>query len=238
MRTNPLLRSREPTHEPTRKPTRETFLPSRVRRSTSSSCGCPVREPVGSSVRERPRKVRNTVRLAPQRDEDIEPVEVIGKTKSKCQPYIEIKRDEKKFAACNALAEELGPLNEPGKILRILQDAIGDEVVEVFGVITLDLHCRLRGVHITGRGEEESVMAPIKSTTRAAVVDGAHAVIIFHIHPSGVEAEPSDADNETTEAFWEAFETIEVKMLDHVILGGDIKNPSYYSYLEDGKLPS
>jgi DNA repair protein RadC len=154
----------------------------------------------------------------------------------KCRPYIRIERDEEAFAACNALADEIGPLDEPPKVFRVIEEAIGSEVVEVFGVITLDIHKRLRGIHITGRGEEQSVMAPIKSTVRAAAVDGADSVIIFHIHPSGVEAEPSDEDISTTEEFVKAFETVEISLLDHIIIGGDIKNPSYYSFLEDNAL--
>lgn len=182
------------------------------------------------------RLMRDSERLKVKRDREIEPVVLKNNDGQKCMPYIKIERDAEKFAACNALADELGPLNDPKKILRVLEEAIGEEIVEVFGVITLDLHLRLRGFSITGRGEEESVMAPIKSTVRAAVVDGAHAVIIFHIHPSGVEAEPSEADDETTEAFAKAFEVNEIILMDHVILGGDIKNPSYYSYAEDKKL--
>lgn len=154
----------------------------------------------------------------------------------KCRPFIKIERDAEAFAACNALADELGSLDSPKKLIRVVEDAIGEEIVEVFGVISMDLHLRLIGIDITGRGEEESVMAPVRATCRAAVVHGAHAAVIFHIHPSGVKAEPSDADNETTAEFLDAFETIDVKLLDHLILGGDIKRPSYYSYLENKAL--
>ena len=58
-------------------------------------------------------------------------------------------------------------------------------------------------------------------------------MIVFHVHPSGVKAEPSDADKETTEAFADAFEIVNVGLLDHVIIGHD----SYFSFLEAGLLP-
>lgn len=203
---------------------------------TATACGCddrPVRPPPRRSVRPPPRVLREQARerVAVKKPRDYETVRT-----GKCRPYVKIERDAEAFAACNALAEELGPLDDPKKIQRVLQEAIGEEIVEVFGVITLDLHCRLVGIHITGRGEESSVMAPIKATCRAAVVDGAHAVIIFHVHPSGVEAEPSDADIETTEAFVEAFDTVDIELIDHVILGGDVKNTSYYSFLENKQI--
>jgi DNA repair protein RadC len=95
---------------------------------------------------------------------------------------------------------------------------------------------RFKGLAETGRGEPSSVMAPIVPTLQAAVADGATAAIIFHVHPSGVEAEPSDADLETTEAFAEAFEIIQIPLMDHIIIGGDNSKRSYYSFLEHGDL--
>jgi len=80
------------------------------------------------------------------------------------------------------------------------------------------------------------VMAPLVPTLQAALIDGAHAAILFHVHPSGIEAEPSDADIETTESFVKAFDTVNVHLLDHVIVGGDIRRRSYYSFLEDDAL--
>ncbi len=95
---------------------------------------------------------------------------------------------------------------------------------------------RLKSVAETGRGEAAAVMAPMVPTLQAALIDGAYAVIIFHVHPSGVEAQPSDADIETTHAFADAFDTVGVYFLDHVIVGGDAKRRSYYSFAEKNKL--
>lgn len=166
---------------------------------------------------------------------DVEPI-ILGSERGKCAPFLKVEKDAEKFAACNALSDEIGPLDDPKKAFKVIEQAIGDEVNEVFGLITLDLHMRLKSFAITGRGEATSVMAPIVPTLQAAVLDGAHAVIIFHVHPSGVEAEPSEADIETTEAFADAFETIQIGLLDHIIIAGDIRNPSYYSFLENNAL--
>jgi DNA repair protein RadC len=174
--------------------------------------------------------------VAPHRPRGVEPVILMGGPGSKCRPFLKVEKDAEKFAACNALADEIGPLNTPKKAFRLIGEAIGDEVNEVFGVVTLDLHLRLKSVAETGRGEPSSVMAPMGPTLQAALIDGAHAVIIFHVHPSGVEAEPSQADKDTTKAFVEAFETVNVYFLDHVIVAGDIRKRSYYSFAEDDAL--
>ena len=145
-------------------------------------------------------------------------------------------KDDEKFAACNALADELGPINTPQKAFRLIGEAIGDELNEVFGVAMFDIHLRLKGLSETGRGEPASVMAPLMPTLQAALINGAHAVIIFHVHPSGIKAEPSEADNATTKEFAKAFDTVDVKFLDHVIVGGDSRRRSFYSYAKSGAL--
>lgn len=170
--------------------------------------------------------VRESVRAR-----DAQPVNI-----GQCQPYLKVEKDADKFAACNALADKLGPLNDPKKVAKFLFDYLGGQNEEVFGVLTLDIHGRLKGYTETGRGEASSVMAPIIPTLRAAVLSGGGGAVLFHVHPSGIEAEPSDADISTTEAFDEAFETIGLPLIDHVIVAGDKKRRSYYSFAEDGAL--
>ncbi len=182
-----------------------------------------------------PRAVGERVR--PHRAAGTEPVILLGATPgSKCRPFLKVEKDAEKFAACNALADEVGPLNTPKKAYRIIGEAIGDEVNEVFGLVTLDLHLRMKSVAETGRGEPAAVMAPMVPTLQAALMDGAHAVILFHCHPSGIEAKPSQADKDTTKAFVKAFETVNVILMDHIISGGSIKKRSYFSFAEAGLL--
>jgi DNA repair protein RadC len=156
---------------------------------------------------------------------------------SKCRPFLTVQKDQERFSACNALADKIGPLDSSERAFELISEAIGDEVNEVFGIVTLDLHLRMKSVAETGRGEPSAVMAPMVPTLQAALIDGAHAVILWHCHPSGVEAEPSDADKETTEAFADAFEIVGVGLLDHIILGGSKEKPSYFSFLDAGLLP-
>lgn len=181
-----------------------------------------------------PRGMAESVR--PHRAPGTEPIILAVGKESACRPFLKVEKDPIKFAACNALADEIGPLEDAEKAFRLIDEAIGREVNEVFGVVTLDIHLRMKSVAETGRGEQDAVMAPIKPTLQAALIDGAHAVIIFHVHPSGIEAKPSPADKETTKAFVKAFDAVDVNFIDHVIVGGDIKNRSYYSFMEAGAL--
>ncbi|SRR5260221_3277402 len=194
-------------------------------------CGC--RETPARS--RRMRKIAERVAPRPVRG-DIEPVTVSGGQGSKCKPFIKIEKDAEAFAACNALADEIGELNDPKKMVLLIEEICGDEVNEVFGIVMLDLHCRFKGNAETGRGEPTSVMAPIGPTFQVAVANGAHTICLYHVHPSGVEAQPSKADEETTKAFVEAGDVLGIPVIDHIILGGDSRNRSYYSFLEDQAL--
>jgi DNA repair protein RadC len=170
------------------------------------------------------------------RTQPIREVELDGGRGKSCRPFLRIEKDDEAFAACNALADEIGPLNDPKKIAEFLFEYLGRTNEEVFGVLTLDIHGRLKGYTETGRGEASSVMAPMLPTLRAAIMSGGGGSVLWHCHPSGVKAEPSEADDETTEAFADAFETVGMPFIDHVIVAGSSRKLSYYSYFEDGRL--
>ena len=215
---------------------------ARLARQTACGCHSPaeariVAERVARSSRRRVRDVADeTDHERALRRVGATPIVLGAGGESKCRPFLTVQKDQERFGACNALADKIGPLDAPKQAFKLIGEAIGDEVNEVFGLVTLDLHLRMKTIAETGRGEQAAVMAPMVPTLQAALIDGAYAVILFHVHPSGVKAEPSDADKETTEAFAEAFDVVNVGLLDHVIIGGDRK--SYYSFLEDGLLPS
>lgn len=207
-----------------------------VRQRRGCGCHAPaqarlVAETAARSAR-RP-KVRDDHERALARS-GADPVVLAGGNGSKCRPFLTVQKDQERFAACNALADKIGPLDTPKRAFQLISEAIGDEVNEVFGLVTLDLHLRMKSVAETGRGEPSAVMAPMVPTLQAALIDGAHCVVLFHVHPSGVKAEPSDADKETTEAFADAFDIVNVGLLDHIIVDGTRK--SYFSFLEAGLL--
>mgnify|MGYP006166568501 FL=1 len=60
---------------------------------------------------------------------------------------------------------------------------------------------------------------------------GAAAVIFAHNHPSGV-AEPSSADRRITERLQSALSLLDIRVLDHIIVGAGRE----YSFAEEGLL--
>jgi DNA repair protein RadC len=57
-----------------------------------------------------------------------------------------------------------------------------------------------------------------REVVRRALVHNAAAVILAHNHPSGV-AEPSQADQRITQRLMAALDLIDVRVLDHMVVG-------------------
>ena len=92
--------------------------PFAVRREPSREAGCGCREQPSA----RPR-VRSAVlaeqRVLAERRPKFKPVELVTIKGAPCRPFFHIEKDPEAFAACNALADEIGPLNEPKKAFRL-----------------------------------------------------------------------------------------------------------------------
>lgn len=147
-----------------------------------------------------------------------------------CKPWIKVERDEVRYEACMKIAESIGPVDSARKAFALLGPALGREDQEVFGAMFLDTHLQIRGLAETGRGEMDAVMAPIAPTLRIAILEGAQGVLIFHTHPT-LYVEPSEADIATTAAFHEACRTVNLFLVDHIIIGGEGR---YFSFDEAG----
>jgi len=149
---------------------------------------------------------------------------------SECRPYLKIERDEKRFRACQAIADRIGPIDSTEKSYEVLRQAVGHELAERFGVMTMDTHLKLRDIAETGAGETDAVMAPKVPTLQAALLSSPTYAIIYHVHPAASER-PSDADVEVTKDFAKAFAEVGVPLLDHIIISTGSKK-GHYSFAE------
>ncbi|QJW56509.1 hypothetical protein HL670_03405 [Serratia plymuthica] len=70
-----------------------------------------------------------------------------------------------------------------------------------------------------------------REIVKSALKHNAAAVLLAHCHPSG-HANPSDADRNITRRIQEALMLVEVRVLDHCIVGG----MTVYSFAEHGLL--
>jgi DNA repair protein RadC len=77
----------------------------------------------------------------------------------------------------------------------------------------------------------ETIVHP-REVFRAAVAMGAHSVLLMHNHPSG-DPSPSSADRSITEKVKAAGEVLQIKLVDHVIVGSEGRS---FSFREAGYL--
>jgi DNA repair protein RadC len=81
----------------------------------------------------------------------------------------------------------------------------------------------------------ESIAHP-REIFRPAVIASAYAVIVVHNHPSG-DPSPSQADHSLTRRLAEAAELMQIKLLDHIIIGSQSNHShGYFSFKEAGVL--
>ena len=99
-----------------------------------------------------------------------------------------------------------------------LRLSLGHERVEVFVALWLDAQQRLIEMQVLFRGTLTQTSVYPREVVRAALAKNAACVILAHNHPSGSTA-PSQADRSLTRTLKDALSLIDVKVLDHCIVG-------------------
>lgn len=119
-----------------------------------------------------------------------------------------------------------GQLSEPGASftsshavrdwLRLLLASLEREE---FTALFLDNQHRLIAHETLFTGTINHTQVHPREVVKAGLKHNCAAVIVAHSHPSG-EAEPSQADRKITERLRAALELVEIRLLDHLVVGG------------------
>ena len=89
---------------------------------------------------------------------------------------------------------------------------------EIFACLFLDNHHRVIAFEELFRGTINATSIYPREVVKSALNYNAAAVIFAHNHPSGV-AEPSAADLQITSQLKDALDLVDIRVLDHVIIG-------------------
>jgi len=112
-----------------------------------------------------------------------------------------------------------GPaLESPAATRNFLISRLRDLPYEVFCCLYLDNRHRLMAFQELFRGTIDGASVHPREVVREALGRNAAAVILAHNHPSGV-AEPSQADELITLRLKEALALVDIRVLDHLIVG-------------------
>lgn len=123
-----------------------------------------------------------------------------------------------------ALAEEMQTtdvLSSPEKVSDYLSLKIGQLSREVFMVLFLDAQNRVITQEILFEGTLTQTSVYPREVIKRALHHNAASVILAHNHPSGV-AEPSRADEMITQELKKALALVDVRVLDHFIVAGNV----------------
>ena len=121
-------------------------------------------------------------------------------------------------------------LSQPSTCRDYLQLLLAGRDHEVFGILHLDIRNRLIEMEELFRGTLDTATVHTREVVKSAIARNSATVVLFHNHPSGV-LEPSAADEFITERLREALALIDVRVLDHLIIGDGC-----YSFAEHGLL--
>jgi len=136
--------------------------------------------------------------------------------------YVTASKEDVLRALAALLAQELPKgslLDSPGATRRFIMDAYGARDSEVFCMITMDTRHRLIRVHELFYGTIDGASVHPREVVKTALQENASAVIFFHNHPSGV-CDPSQADELITARLKGALALVDIRVLDHMIVGG------------------
>ena len=122
-------------------------------------------------------------------------------------------------------------LADPDAVRAYLLSWLGNRKAEVFGCLFLDNNHRLLHVGELFFGTIDKASVHPREVVRECLKHNAAAVIFVHNHPSGVP-EPSQADERITQKLKDSLNLIDVRVLDHFVVGVD----AMVSFAERGLL--
>ena len=116
-------------------------------------------------------------------------------------------------------------------IYEIFHPHLADLPHEEFWVLLLSRSNTVKSKHCISKGGITGTVADIRIIFKLAIENLAASIIACHNHPSG-NLHPSKADLDLTKKLKQTGETMEIHVLDHVI----VTDNGYYSFADEGKL--
>jgi DNA repair protein RadC len=103
-------------------------------------------------------------------------------------------------------------------------------------VLLVNTRHRLIWTEVVSIGSLNESVAHPREILRPALIHSAYGFVLAHNHPSG-DPSPSEADKRLTRRLREAADLLQLRFVDHVIIGApDEGRPPYFSFKENSLL--
>jgi DNA repair protein RadC len=116
-------------------------------------------------------------------------------------------------------------------VANLMQQIIGDLEHEEFWVLFLNNANKVVAKSQISKGGLTATIVDIRLVFKRALEIASVGIIVCHNHPSG-KLQPSNADKHLTQKIKEAGITLDIKLLDHLI----ITEKAYFSFADEGLL--
>ena len=126
-------------------------------------------------------------------------------------------------------AVELLKITSSKMIFEIMQPIIGELPHEEFWIVYLNNSNKVISKSQLSKGGITGTLVDVRLVFKTALEMGATGLILCHNHPSGTLI-PSDADKQITRKLKSAGDSLEIKVLDHLI----VTEMSYFSFVDEG----
>ena len=116
-------------------------------------------------------------------------------------------------------------------VANIMQPLVGDLQHEEFWVLYLNNSNKVIAKHQLSKGGFTATLVDVRLLYKRSLELSAVGIIVCHNHPSG-KLSPSQSDIELTNKIKKAGQTLDIKLLDHLI----ITEKAYFSFADEGIL--
>lgn len=124
---------------------------------------------------------------------------------------------------------ELKKVTSSKIIFEIMQPIIGELPHEEFWIIYMNNSNKVISKSQLSKGGITGTLVDVRIVFKTALEMGATGLILCHNHPSGTLI-PSDADKQITRKLKLAGDSLEIKVLDHLI----VTEANYFSFVDEG----
>jgi|TARA_B110000967_G_scaffold200160_1_gene235576 DNA repair protein RadC len=127
------------------------------------------------------------------------------------------------------IALEKPKITSSKEVFNLMQPVIGDLEHEEFWVLFLNNSNKVLGKTQISKGGLTATVVDVRLLFKRALELASLGIIVCHNHPSG-KLQPSTADKQITQKIKLAGVTLDIKLLDHLI----VTEKSYFSFADEG----
>lgn len=128
-------------------------------------------------------------------------------------------------------ALEKKKISSSASVFEMMQPIVGELAHEEFWIIFLNNSNKVLQKQQLSKGGITGTLVDVRLVLKTALEVGATGLILVHNHPSGT-LKPSEADKQLTKKLKTASESLDIKVLDHVI----VTENAYFSFADEALL--